>query len=74
MLAIRALLLHSTLPAKTVVILQQEKISQSQTVQQCAGTAVKFHAASSYNKMFSYGVPKRLFKGYLMEMQKTFIF
>jgi hypothetical protein len=64
MLTIRALLLHSTLTAKTVVILQQEEISQSQTVQQCAGTAVKFQVTSSYNKLFSYRVPKRLFKGY----------
>jgi len=43
MLAIRALLSHSPLPAETVVILQQEEISQSQTVWQCAGTAVKYH-------------------------------
>jgi hypothetical protein len=67
MLTIRALLSHSPLPAATVVILQQEEISQSQTVQQCAGTAVKYYAASSYKKLYSYGVPKCLFKGYLME-------
>jgi hypothetical protein len=33
MLAIRALLSHSPLPVETVVILQQEEINQSQTVQ-----------------------------------------
>jgi hypothetical protein len=68
MLSIRALLSHSPLPAETVVILQHEEISQSQTVQQCAGTTVKFPAAISYEKLFSYRVPKRLFTGYLMEL------
>jgi len=69
MLAIWVLLSHSPLPAETVVILQQEEISQSQTVQQCAGTAVTYHTDESYKKkLFSYGVPKCLFKGYLMEL------
>jgi len=57
----------------TVVILQQEEISQSQTVQQCAGTAVKYHTASSYKNLYSYGVPKCLFKGYLMEQKQAVI-
>jgi hypothetical protein len=68
MLSIRVLLSHSPLPVETVVILQHGEISQSQTVQQCAGTTVKFHTASSYEKLFSYGVPKCLFTGYLMEL------
>jgi hypothetical protein len=50
MLAIMALLSHSALPAETVVILQQKEIGQSQTVQHCKGTTVKFQVASSSYK------------------------